>query len=90
MMTAIALVSGCASTCSATPDKLAALRRGMTYSEATAVMGCPGGPIAPENTASQEVSTIEWNGPSLIFMATQIDFLDDRLLYYVVKTRGGL
>lgn len=90
MVVATALVSGCASTCSATSEKLAALRRGMSYAEASAVMGCRGSALPPNGTASAEVSTIEWNGPDSVFTATQIDFLDGRLLYYVVRRRGAL
>jgi hypothetical protein len=88
-MPASALVSGCAATCGATSDKLAALQRGMSYEESTRIMGCSGSLISPQGPASGEVSTIEWNGPGSIFMATQLDFLDDHLLFYTTRSRGG-
>ena len=44
------LVSACSTTCTATADKLALLRRGMSPAEATGVMGCPGSPGAPDGT----------------------------------------
>jgi hypothetical protein len=89
LVAASALVSGCASTCNATPDKLAALQRGMSYQEATRIMGCSGSLVSPEGPSSGEVSTVEWTGPGTIFTATQLDFRDDRLLYYTTRSRGG-
>jgi hypothetical protein len=35
------------------------------------------------------VSTVEWTGPGTIFTATQLDFRDDRLLFYTTRSRGG-
>jgi hypothetical protein len=84
------LVSGCAGTCGASPDKLATLQRGMSYAETARIMGCEGRMISPDSSASDEVSTVEWTGPGSIFMATQADFRDDRLLYYTTRARGGL
>lgn len=84
------LASGCASTCSANPEKLAALQRGMSYAEATRVMGCEGLVISPHDPSSGEVSTVEWNGPGSILAATRLDFRDGQLLYYTTRTRGGL
>jgi hypothetical protein len=83
------LVSGCAGSCDATPDKLAALQRGMSYGETTRIMGCSGSLVSPQGPASGEVSTIEWTGPGTIFTATQLDFRDDRLLFYTTYSRGG-
>jgi hypothetical protein len=83
------LVSGCAGSCGATSDKLAALQRGMSYEETTRIMGCSGSLVSPQGPASDEVSTIEWKGPGSILMATQLDFLDDRLLFYTTYARGG-
>lgn len=81
-------LQGCAATCNATDQKLASLRRGMSYAEAIAVMGCTGRPLpAAEDSA---VSSREWNGPGLTMTATQLDFLDGQLLYYTVQPRGGL
>jgi hypothetical protein len=88
-MAASVLVSGCAATCGATSGKLAALQRGMSYEETTKIMGCSGSLVSPQGPASGEVSTIEWNGPGSIVMATQLDFLDDRLLFYTTYARGG-
>jgi hypothetical protein len=83
------LVSGCAGSCDATLDKLAALQRGMSYGETTRIMGCSGSLVSPQGPASGEVSTIEWTGPGTIFTATQLDFRDDRLLFYTTYSRGG-
>jgi len=88
-VTACVLVSGCAGLCGATSDKLAALQRGMSYEETTRIMGCSGSLVSPQGPTSGEVSTIEWNGPGSILMATQLDFLDDRLLFYTTYARGG-
>jgi hypothetical protein len=45
--------------------------------------------ISPYSPASGEASVVEWNGPGSIFMATQAAFIDDRLLYYTTRTKGG-
>ena len=84
------LISGCAGQCTANSEKLAALRRRMSYEETSMVMGCPGVQVSANNPNSGEPSTVEWNGPeSMIFMRTQIDFLDSRLLSYTTVSRGG-
>jgi hypothetical protein len=83
------LMSGCAATCGANPDKLAALQRGMSYEQATQIMGCSGSLVSPQGPTSGEVSTIEWTGPGTIFTATQLDFRDDRLLFYTTYSRNG-
>jgi hypothetical protein len=49
----------------------------MSYEETTRIMGCSGSLVSPQGPASDEVSTIEWNGPGSILMATQLDFLDN-------------
>ncbi len=85
----IMLVSGCTSTCGANPEKLAILQRGMSYGETARIMGCDGNVISPHSPASGEASVVEWNGPGSIFMATQAAFIDDRLLYYTTRTKGG-
>ena len=87
VLTAAAMIglSGCASQCTANSDKLAALQRGMSYQETTQIMGCPG-----KMVSSGELSSVEWDGPGPnLFMATQIDFLDDKLLYYTTRSRSG-
>jgi hypothetical protein len=86
----LAVVPGCASTCNATPEKLAALKRGMSAAEATSVMGCAGSPVGSRTDAPGEVSTIEWTGPGTVFTATDLDFQGDQLLYYVTRAKGGL
>jgi hypothetical protein len=91
MVGAGTLVSGCAATCGANPQKLAELRRGMNYGETAEIMGCEGKVVSPNSPASGEFSTVEWNGPqSIFFTDTQIDFLDGRLLSYTTGRRGGL
>jgi hypothetical protein len=85
------LVSGCAATCGANPQKLSELRRGMNYGETAEIMGCQGKLVSPHDPASGEFSTVEWDGPqSRFFNNTQLDFLDGRLLSYTTGSRGGL
>lgn len=89
ILAAAMLLGGCAGTCRATEDKLAALRRGMTYQETAQIMGCDGKVITA--TSSGEALTLEWDGPrSYVFTGTQIDFLSDKLLSYTTVQRGGL
>jgi hypothetical protein len=85
------LVSGCAATCEANPQKLALLRRGMSYDETAAVMGCPGQLVSEQSPLSSDYATVEWNGPdSIFFKRTQIDFLYGKLLSYTTENRGAL
>jgi hypothetical protein len=87
---AVVLLSGCADRCGVTPAKLAALQRGMSYDEASQIMGCYGRPVSRHDLASGGVTTVEWNGPGPgVFIATQVDFLDDRLLYYTTRSTAG-
>jgi hypothetical protein len=82
-------LSGCATACTANVDKLASLQRGMSYQEATRIMGCPGRPVAREGS-DPGVQSIEWEGPGPnLFMSTELDFLDDKLLYYTTRSRSG-
>jgi hypothetical protein len=84
-------LAACAGTCRATDDKLAALRRGMSYDETVQVMGCPGKLVTASPPQSGEASTVEWDGPrSYVFTGTQIDFSGGRLLSYTTGQRGGL
>jgi hypothetical protein len=83
---AAGLASGCSSSCGATAEKLAALQRGITYQQSAAIMGCAGAPVAAEDAA---FSRFEWHGPSSLFTATELDFHDDRLLYYTTRSRSG-
>ena len=90
-MTAAFLASGCALSCSASPQKLSALRRGMTYAETSQVMGCPGTAVTAGNPATNGYAIVEWNGPeSLVFRRTRIDFQDGKLLSYTTEPRGAL
>ena len=82
-----ASVSACASGCSATPDKLAALRRGMSYAEATGIMGCSGSAL---KTESDDMRSVEWTGPGTIANVTNLDFQNDQLLYYQTRSKYGL
>ena len=85
------LQSGCAIGCGATSDRLAALRRGMSYDEASAIMGCPGMLLTNHNPSSGEFAIVEWSGPdSRVFTWTQLDFIDGRLLSYSTGRRGAL
>ena len=77
--------TGCASSCSATPEKLAALERGMSYDDATGVMGCAGTQVTHD-----DISTVEWDGPDRGMVSrTQLDFRDGRLLSFTTGNRGG-
>jgi hypothetical protein len=87
---ASASTTGCASSCSASAEKLAALQRGMTYDQATRVMGCAGTQVTPNSPDSADVSTIEWDGPNRgLVSRTQLDFRDGRLLSYTSSNRGN-
>jgi hypothetical protein len=84
------LLSGCADTCGATLAKLATLQRGMSYDETSRIMGCYGRSVSPRGSTKADVSVLEWNGPgSILLVATQVDFIDDRLLYYTTYSRTG-
>jgi hypothetical protein len=83
---AAGLMSGCGSSCGATAEKLSALQRGMSYQQSAAIMGCAGSPVSAEDST---VSRFEWYGPSSLFTATELDFQDDRLLYYTTRSRSG-
>ena len=84
---AIVLVAGCASTCGANADKLAALQRGMSAEQASSVMGCSGSTLpAADNDG---VTTVEWTGPGSFMTATDLDFRDGKLLYYTTHSKFG-
>ncbi len=84
------LAGGCASNCSATSEKLAHLRRGMSQHEATAVMGCEGRQVSQGSSAAGELTTVEWDGPTFrLSRNTQLDFRDGRLLSFTTGRRGG-
>jgi len=90
MLAAGGSATGCASSCSASADKLAALHRGMSYDEATRVMGCSGTQVTQNGPGSAAASTIEWDGPDRGAVSrTQLDFRDGRLLSYTSDNRGG-
>lgn len=94
ILAACAVASGlaaaaCSTACNATGDKLAGLRRGMTSAEATRVMGCAGQPVAPA-TPGEGFSTLAWQGPGTVATETQLDFEDNRLIWYVTRPRGAL
>jgi hypothetical protein len=87
----LALASGCASTCSASDQKLAQLQRGMSYDEASRVMGCAGSVVSQATPTTGEYATAEYNGPdSSLFVRTRLDFMQGQLLYYTTESRYGL
>jgi hypothetical protein len=89
-LAAAASTTGCASSCSASAGKLAALKRGMSFGEATGVMGCTGTQVTPNGPDTEEVSTVEWDGPEHgVVSRTQLDFRGGRLLSYTSDNRGG-
>ena len=83
--------AGSAEACSATTDKLQALRRGMSYEQAVEVMGCGGTPLSAASPQSGDYATIEWSGSELPGLTrTQIDFQNGRLLSFTTGRRAGL
>ncbi|MBV8391678.1 MAG: hypothetical protein JOY81_00705 [Alphaproteobacteria bacterium] len=91
LLTLGTLASGEALACNADEGKLQALRRGMTYQEATQVMGCEGTVVTRTGPLSGEFSTVEWNGSELAGLTrTQLDFQDGRLLSFTTGRRAGL
>jgi hypothetical protein len=90
VLAAASSTTGCASSCSANAHKLAALKRGMSYEDATQVMGCPGTQVGTPVTQTSDVSTVEWNGPGPgVVSRTQLDFRDGHLLSFTTGNRGG-
>jgi hypothetical protein len=90
VLAAASSTSGCASSCTATPAKLASLTRGMSYGEATGVMGCKGLQITPNGPESPEVSTVQWRGPNPgLVSRTELDFRDGHLLSFSTGNAGG-
>lgn len=83
-------LQACALTCSATADKLAHLRRDMSYAETAQVMGCPGSVVTRYGPDAGDYATVEWNGPGTLFERTRIDFLNGKLLSYITESRGAL
>ena len=91
LLASASALSGCAVGCGATSDRLASLRRGMSYDEAATIMGCPGSLMTENSPASGAFATVEWSGPdSRVFSWTQIDFLDGKLLSYSTGRRSAL
>jgi hypothetical protein len=90
IVAAMLSLQACALTCNATPDKLAHLRRDMSYAEATQVMGCPGSIVTRYGPDTGDYATVEWTGPGTLFERTRIDFLNGRLLSYITESRGAL
>ena len=90
VLAAAASTTGCASSCSASAEKLTNLKRGMSYDEATQVMGCSGTQVTPNAPATPEVSSVEWDGPEHgVVSRTQLDFRDGHLLSFTTDNRGG-
>ncbi len=89
--TASLSAAGNAMACSATTDKLQALRRGMTYEQASEVMGCSGTSISAASPQSGDYATVEWSGSELPGLTrTQLDFQNGRLLSFTTGRRAGL
>jgi hypothetical protein len=90
VLAAASSTAACAPGCSATAPKLAALQRGMSYEEATGVMGCSGTQVTRNAPDTAEVSTVEWSGPERGMVSrTQLDFRDGKLLSFTTGNRGG-
>lgn len=96
-MGAIALVAatglgltGCAGVCTTKSEKLAALQRGKSYQETARIIGCPGKMLRTSDSPSGGISIVEWAGPGPdLFTATQVEFVDDKLLYYTTRSKSG-
>jgi hypothetical protein len=90
LLAAASSTAGCATSCSATADKLASLKRGMSYDEARGVMGCQGLQTTPNGPDSSAVSIVEWAGPVRGSVSrTQLDFRDGRLIDFTTGNRGS-
>jgi hypothetical protein len=89
-LASISLVSGCALSCAANDQKLAQLQRGMSYDEASRIMGCPGSVVSEYTPTTGDYATVEYNEPSSLFMRTRLDFMQGRLVYYTTESRAGL
>ena len=90
LLAAASSTAGCATTCSATVDKLASLKRGMSHDEAQGVMGCPGSQVTANGLDTAEISVVEWKGPQRgVVSRTQVDFKNGRLVNYTTGNRGG-
>jgi hypothetical protein len=90
VLAAASSATGCASSCSANADKLAALKRGMSYEDAAGVMGCSGTQVTRNAPETADVSTVEWSGPDRGMVSrTQLDFRDGHLLSFTTGNRGG-
>jgi hypothetical protein len=88
-LAALALTSGCAATCSAKDQTLGQLQRGMSFDEASRVMGCPGSVVSEYTPTTGDYATVEYNGPNSLFMRTRLDFMQGKLLYYTTDSRFG-
>jgi hypothetical protein len=84
------LLAGCAAQCGASAEKLAELRRGMSYEETSRIMGCSGSVVTEYGPETGDYATVEWNGPSSFFTRTRMDFLYGKLLSYTTEPRGAL
>jgi len=90
VLASLSLASGCALTCSANDRNLSELRRGMSYDEASRVMGCQGSVASEYTPTTGDYAIVEYNGPYSLFMRTRLDFLQGRLLYFTTEPRGAL
>jgi hypothetical protein len=86
---AVVAAAGCSPVCGATPERLAALQRGMSYQETSAIMKCDARSMTPRS--DQGLARAEWNGrgPDLTMTVTEIEFLDGGLLYYSTRSETG-
>ncbi|MBL6618278.1 MAG: hypothetical protein ISP45_30000 [Reyranella sp.] len=91
LFSALTLVAaaGCSPVCGATPERLAALQRGMSYQETSAIMKCDARSMTAPG--AQGLARAEWNGrgPDLTMTVTEIEFLDGALLYYNTRSESG-
>jgi hypothetical protein len=83
-------LSACNVACSASSNKLAALKRGMSYDEVSQVMGCAGDVITAAGPEQSDYAIVEWGGPLILSRRTRMQFLDDKLIAYTTEPRGAL
>ena len=82
-------LSACNVACGVNDDKLAALRRGMSYEQVSQVMGCGGELITAYGPATGDYAIVEWAGPLPLSNRTRLEFLNDKLMSYSTERRGA-
>jgi hypothetical protein len=90
LLGAATTLSACNIACSASSNKLAALKRGMSYDEVSRVMGCAGDVVTGAAPDRSDYAIVEWGGPLILSRRTRMQFLNDQLIGYTTEPRGAL